>query len=398
MNILVTGARGMIGTALVNAFRNVASGLDRTRPSLSIDEVFACDRDTGSNQLREWCQMSDFVFHLAGVNRPENSSEYIKGNCESTNLLLSALRAVGNTCPVMFASSIQATLAGRFENSEYGRSKLTAENLVFAHGKKTGAEVAIYRFENVMGHSRPNYNSAVSTFCWAVANDKPYTVNDPTVELDLLYIDDLVQGMFDLLENKECRCEYDGLNVIPSTSGRFCYVPCVHNVTLGQVVDLLNGFKQQMEALMIPEMPEGSFEKKLYSLYMSYLPTGKMKRLLHMNIDARGSFTELIHTKNCGQISVNVIKPGFTKGEHWHNSKWEVFVVVSGRGLIKKRNINTGETVEFEVCGSKLEAIYMLPGWTHSITNQSCTEDLIVVIACNEVFDPTRPDTFRQEV
>ena len=298
----------------------------------------------------------------------------------------------------MLASSVQATLAGRFADSEYGRSKLAGEELFFAYGAETGAKVSVYRFENLMGHSRPNYNSAVSTFCWAIANDQPYVVSDRTAELDLLYIDDLVQGMFDLLEGKEQHCEYSGGEVVPREDGQYCYVPGAHKVTLGRIVDLLQEFKRQSETLMMPKIPAGSFEKKLYSLYLTYLPVKEFKYPLKMNRDARGSFTELLHTQDCGQVSVNVSKPGATKGQHWHNSKWELFIVVAGHGIIRERNTVTGEVVEFETSGDKIEAVRMIPGWTHSITNVSETNDLVTVMVCNEVFNPERPDTFFQEV
>ena len=398
MNILVTGSKGMVGTALVNNLKNLILCLDSTRPDLRIDDVFEYDMESTDEQLWDWCGRCDFVFNLAGLNRPKDQTEFMEGNFGFPVRLLNALRAAGNTCPVMLASSVQATLAGRFEGSEYGRSKLAGEELFFAYGKETGAKVAVYRFENLMGHSRPNYNSAVSTFCWAIANEQPYTVHDPSVELELLYIDDLVQGMFDLLEGKERHCEYEGARMVPKDDGRYCYVPGAYKVSLGHIVDLLQEFKRQSETLMMPKMPADSFEKKLYSLYLTYLPTNKFKYSLTMNMDARGSFTELMHTHDCGQVSVNVCKPGVTKGQHWHNSKWELFIVVAGHGIIRERNIATGEVVEFEVSGDKIEAVRMIPGWTHSITNLSNTENLVTVMTCNEVFDPKRPDTFFQEV
>ena len=398
MKILVTGAKGMVGCALVNNLKNVRDGKDRTRPDLHIEEIYEYDLDSTPEQLREWCAQADFVFNLAGVNRPQNTNEFMEGNFGFASQLLDELKAAGNTCPVMLSSSIQATLAGRFGNSEYGRSKKAGEDLFFAYAQETGAKVAVYRFPNLMGHSKPNYNSAVSTFCWAIANDQPYTVNDPSVGLELLYIDDLVQGMFDLLEGKEARCEFDDVNAVPVDAGRFCYVPVTHKVTLGQIVELLLQFKEQPQTLMMPKMPEGSFAKKLYSLYLTYLPTDAFKYALKMNVDARGSFTELAHTEDCGQVSINISKPGITKGQHWHNSKWELFIVVKGHGLIQARNINTGETVEFEVSGDKIEAVHMIPGWTHNIINLSDTEDLVTVMTCNEVFDPKKPDTFFDEV
>ena len=398
MNILVTGAKGMVGTALCNNLKNLRDCKDRTRPNLRIDEIFEYDLGSTPEQLREYCKRADFVFNLAGVNRPKDPEEFMKGNFGFASTLLDELKAVGNACPVMLSSSIQATLAGRFGDSEYGRSKLAGEELFFEYGRETGAKVAVYRFANLMGHSRPNYNSAVSTFCWAIANDEPYTVNDPSVELELLYIDDLVQGMFDLLEGREQRCEFDGVETVLDPNGRYCCVPVTHKVTLGQIVELLKQFKAQPQTLMMPKMPEGTFAKKLYSLYLTYLPADRFKYSLKMNCDDRGSFTELVHTQDCGQVSVNISKPGITKGQHWHNSKWELFIVVAGHGLIRERNINTGETVEFEVSGDKIEAVHMIPGWTHSIVNLSDTEDLVTVMTCNEVFDPTRPDTYYEEV
>lgn len=398
MNILVTGAKGMVGTALCNNLKNLRDGKDHTRPGLRIDEIFECDLDSTPEQLAKWCGKANFVFNLAGINRPKDVSEFMEGNFGFASQLLDALKAAGNTCPVMLSSSVQATLSGRFGNSEYGRSKLAGEELFFKYGEETGAKVAIYRFPNLMGHSRPNYNSAVSTFCWAVANGQPYTVDDFGVELELLYIDDLVQGMFDLLEGNEHHCEYIGTHTVASENGRYCYVPITHNVTLGEIVSLLEEFKAQPETLVMPRMPEGSFAKKLYSLYLTYLPKESFAYPLKMNVDVRGSFTELIHTVDCGQVSVNISKPGITKGQHWHNSKWELFIVVHGRGLIQERNIVTGETVEFEVSGDKIEAVHMIPGWTHNIINLSDTEDLVTVMTCNEVFNPSCPDTFYEEV
>lgn len=398
MNILVTGSRGMAGTALVNNLKNIRDGKNRTRPGIHIDEIYEYDMDSTADELDAYCRDADFVFNLAGVNRPEDQEDFMRGNFGFASVLLDTLKKHGNTAPVMLASSIQATLAGRFGDSEYGRSKKAGEELFFAYGEKTGARVAVYRFPNLMGHSRPKYNSAVSTFCWAVANDEEFTVNDRSTELELLYIDDMVEGMFDLLEGKESRCEFNGVETIPDDNGRYCYVPVTHKVTLGEIVDLLQQFKQQPSTLMIPEMPEGSFAKKLYSLYLTYLPEEKFAYSLKMNVDDRGSFTELVHTADCGQVSVNISKPGITKGQHWHNSKWELFIVVAGHGLIRERNINTGETVEFEVSGDKIEAVHMIPGWTHSITNLSETENLVTVMTCNEIFDPERPDTFFEEV
>ena len=398
MKILVTGAKGMVGTALVNNLRNIRDGKNRTRPSLHISDIYEYDIDSTFGELDKYCSSCDFVFNLAGVNRPENPEDFMKGNFGFASTLLDTLKKHGNKCPIMLSSSIQATLAGRFGNSEYGRSKKAGEELFFSYGEETGARVAVYRFPNLMGHSRPKYNSAVSTFCWAVANDEPFTVNDRSTELELLYIDDLVEGMFDLLEGKEQHCEFDGVETVLCASGRYCCVPVTHKVTLGEIVDLLSEFKQQPLTLMMPKMPAGSFAKKLYSLYLSYLPPEKFKYALKMNVDDRGSFTELVHTEDCGQVSINISKPGITKGQHWHNSKWELFIVVQGHGLIQERNINTGETVEFEVSGDKIEAVHMIPGWTHNIINLSDTENLVTVMTCNEVFNPQRPDTFFEPV
>lgn len=396
MNILVTGAKGMVGTALVNNLKNIRDGKNRTRP-LSIEEIYEYDLDSTPEELEEYCQKADFVFNLAGVNRPENPEDFQKGNFGFASVLLGALKKYGNKAPVMLSSSIQATLIGRYDG-EYGRSKLAGEKLFFDYAKETGVKVAVYRFPNLMGHSRPKYNSFVSTLCYAVANDEPYTVNDRSSELELLYIDDLVEGMFDLLEGKEKRCEYDGVTPVETENGMYCFVPVTHKVTLGEIADLLNEFKAQPVTLMMPKMPEGSFAKKLYSLYLTYLPTEKFKYALKMNADDRGSFTELVHTADCGQVSVNISRPGITKGQHWHNSKWELFIVVSGHGRIRERNINTGETVEFEVSGDKIEAVHMIPGWTHSIINLSKTENLVTVMICNEIFDPKKPDTFFEPV
>lgn len=334
----------------------------------------------------------------SGVNRPENPEDFMKGNFGFASVLLDTLKKYNNKATIMLSSSIQATLSGRFGDSEYGRSKKAGEDLFFEYSRETGAKVAVYRFPNLMGHSRPKYNSAVSTFCWAVANDEEFTVNDRSVEIEYLYIDDLVEGMYDLIEGKEKNCSFDGAETVPDDNGRFCYVPVTHKVTLGEIVDLLMQFKEQPDTLMMPKMPEGSFAKKLYSLYLSYLPADKFKYALKMNVDDRGSFTELVHTEDCGQVSVNISKPGITKGQHWHNSKWELFIVVAGHGLIQERNINTGETVEFEVSGDKIEAIHMIPGWTHNIINLSETENLVTVMTCNEIFNPQRPDTFFEKV
>ena len=394
MNILVTGAKGMVGTALVNNLKNIRDGKNKTRSGIVIEEIYEYDLQSTVEELDAWCEKADFVFNLAGVNRPENPEDFMKGNFGFASQLLDTLKKHNNRAPIMLSSSIQATLIGRYGESDYGKSKLAGEELFFEYGKETGAKVAVYRFSNLMGHSRPKYNSAVSTFCWAIANDEPFTVNDRSTELDLLYIDDLVEGMFDLLEGKEAHCVYDGLNPIACENGKYCYVPITHKVTLGEIVDLLESFKSQPTTLMMPKMPEGSFAKKLYSLYLTYLPTDKFKYALKMNVDDRGSFTELVHTEECGQVSINISKPGITKGQHWHNSKWELFIVVAGHGLVQERNINTGETVEFEVSGDNIEAIHMIPGWTHNIINLSETENLVTVMTCNEIFNPNHPDTF----
>ncbi len=398
MNILVTGAKGMVGTALVNNLKNIRDNKNRTRPAICINEIYEYDIQSTEEELDNYCQKADFIFHLAGVNRPENPEDFMKGNFGFTSQLLDVLKKYENKATIMLASSIQATLSGRFGDSEYGRSKKAGEDLFFAYAEETGAKVAIYRFPNLMGHSRPKYNSAVSTFCWAVANDEEFTVNDRTTELELLYIDDLVDGMFDLLEGKEQHCEFNGVETVLREDGRYCCVPVTHKVTLGEIVDLLQEFKAQPESLLMPEMPKGSFAKKLFSLYLTYLPTDKFKYCLKMNEDDRGSFTELMHTLNCGQVSINISKPGITKGQHWHNSKWEQFIVVAGHGLIQERNINTGEMVEFEVSGDNIEAVYMIPGWSHNIINLSETENLVTVMTCNEVFDLVHPDTFSEPV
>lgn len=398
MNILITGAKGMVGTALVNNLKNIRDGKNRTRPNIHIDNIYCYDIDSTAEQLDAYCTDCDFVFNLAGVNRPQNNDEFMQGNFGFASTLLDTLKKHNNRSPIMLSSSIQATLIGRYGQSDYGKSKLAGEELFFRYGEENGVKVAVYRFPNLMGHSRPKYNSAVSTFCWAVANDEPFTVNDRATELELLYIDDLIEGMFDLLEGKEKRCEYDGLEPVEKSDSRYCYVPTTHKVTLGEIVDLLQEFKAQPATLLMPRMPEGSFAKKLFSLYLTYLPADKFKYALKMNVDERGSFTELVHTADCGQVSINISRPGITKGEHWHNSKWEQFIVVHGHGLIQERNINTGETVEFEVSGDKIEAVYMIPGWTHNIINLSDTDDLVTVMTCNEVFDPNRPDTFFEKV
>lgn len=398
MNILVTGAKGMVGTALVNNLKNIRDGKNRTRPNINIENIFEYDIESEYEDLDKYCAEADFVFNLAGVNRPNNIQDFMKENFGFVDLLLNTLKKHNNKATIMLSSSIQAALTGRFENSDYGHSKKAGEELFFGYSDETGVKVAVYRFPNLMGHSKPKYNSAVSTFCWAIANDEEFTVNDRSTELELLYIDDLIEGMFDLLEGKERHCEFNGLEAVEKEDGRYCYIPITHKVTLGEIVDLLQEFKRQPENLMMPKIPEGSFAKKLYSLYLTYLPVKKFKYPLKMNIDNRGSFTELLHTQDCGQVSINISRPGITKGQHWHNSKWEIFIVVAGHGLIQERNINTGEMVEFEVRGDKIEAIYMIPGWTHNIINLSETENLVTVMTCNEIFNPERPDTFFESV
>ena len=394
MKILVTGAKGMVGTALVNNLKTIQDGRNRTRPDIHIEEIYEYDIDNTLEELEQYCKECDFVFNLAGVNRPENTEDFMNGNFGFASTLLDTLKKYDNKSTNMLSSSIQATLAGRFGTSEYGKSKKAGEELFFDYSKETGAKVAVYRFPNLMGHSRPRYNSAISTFCHAVANDEEFTVNDRMTELEVLYIDDLIEGMYDLLEGKERHCEFDGVEAVEKEDSRYCYIPVTHKVTLGEIVDLLEQFKNQPKTLMMPKMPDGSFAKKLYSLYLSYLPKEKFAYSLKMNCDERGSFTELVHTEDCGQVSINISRPGITKGQHWHNSKWELFIVVQGHGLIQERNINTGEIVEFEVSGDKIEAVHMIPGWTHNIINLSETENLVTVMTCNEVFDPNHPDTF----
>ncbi len=398
MNILVTGAKGMVGTALVNNLKNIRDNKNRTRPNIKIGEIYEYDLHSTSGELDEYCKKADFVFNLAGVNRPEDPEDFMRGNFGFASELLDSLKKHGNKATIMSSSSIQATLAGRFADSPYGKSKKAGEELLFSYAKETGAKVAIYRFPNLMGHSKPKYNSAVSTFCWAVANDEPFTVHDRSTELELLYIDDLVEGMYDLLEGKEAHCEFDGVETVLQEDGRYCCVPVTHRVTLGEIVDLLQQFKEQPKTLMMAKAPAGSFAKKLYSLYLTYLPAEQFKYSFKMNVDDRGSFTELLHTADCGQVSVNISRPGITKGQHWHNSKWELFIVVAGHGLIQERNINTDEMVEFEVSGDQIEAIHMIPGWTHNIINLSKTDNLVTVMWANEQFDPAHPDTFFEVV
>lgn len=394
MKVLVTGAKGFVGKNLVCALNNLKDGKDRTCPNIKIDEVYEYDIDSNISELDEYCKNADFVFNLAGVNRPKDPEEFKKGNFGFASTLLESLKKYGNKCPVMISSSIQATLIGRYDG-EYGRSKRDGENLLFDYANKAGARVLVYRFPNLFGKwCRPNYNSAVATFCNNVANDLPITINDRSTELELLYIDDLVYEMFDALEGKEHRCEFDGLTAVENENGKFCFVPTTHRVTLGEISDLLEKFKSQPISLLMPEIPNNSFAKKLYSTYLSYLPKEKVAFPLKMNVDQRGSFTELLKTEKCGQFSVNISKPGITKGQHWHNSKWEFFIVVSGHGLIQERKIGTDEVIEFEVSGDKIEAVHMLPGYTHNIINLSETENLVTVMWANEQFDPNRPDTF----
>ena len=398
MKILVTGAKGFAGRNLVENLKNIRDGKNKTRPNIQIDEIFEFDIDTDKSLLDKYCAQADFVFNLAGVNRPKDNSEFFAGNFGFASELLELLKKHNNKCPVMLSSSLQATLIGRYDG-EYGRSKLAGENLFFDYAEKTGAKVYVYRFPNLYGKwCRPNYNSAVATFCNNIANDLPIQVNDRSTELTLLYIDDLVEEMLNCLEGKPNRCNYDGLEIQRSYGGKFCYAPFAHKVTLGEIVDLLESFKAQPDTLVMPEIPHNSFAKKLYSTYLSYLPKEKTIFDLKMNCDDRGSFTELLKTANCGQFSVNISKPGITKGQHWHNTKWEFFIVVAGHGLIQERKIGTNEVIEFEVSGDKIQAVHMLPGYTHNIINLSDTENLVTVMWANEQFDPQHPDTFGERV
>ena len=397
MNILITGAKGFVGKNLVANLYNIKNGKNRTR-SFSIDNIYEFDVDTDISLLDEYCQNADFIFNLAGVNRPQNNEEFMQGNFGFASTLIDTLKKYNNTCPVVLSSSIQATLIGRYD-SDYGRSKKAGEELFFDYAKETGAKVFVYRFPNLFGKwCRPNYNSAVATFCNNIANDLPTQVNDRNIQLELLYIDDLIEEMFDAIEGKEHHCEFNGIETVLKDDGRYCAVPKTHKVTLGEIVDLLESFKSQPQTLIMPKIPDNSFAKKLYSTFLSYLPKEKTSFPLKMNIDDRGSFTELLKTAECGQFSVNISKPGITKGQHWHNSKWEFFIVVAGHGLIQERKIGTDETIEFEVSGDKIEAIHMLPGYTHNIINLSETENLVTVMWANEQFDPNRPDTFFEKV
>ena len=399
MKILVTGSAGFVGKNLVETLKNIKENKDRTRPNLHIEDIYEFDIDTNIELLDEYCKKCDFVFNLAGVNRPKNNDEFMKGNFGFASTLLNTLKKYQNNCPVMISSSIQATLIGRYGESDYGKSKLAGEELFFNYGKEVNAKVLVYRFPNLFGKwCRPNYNSVVATFCNNIANDLDIQVNDRTTQLEMLYIDDLVQEMLDALEGKEHHCSFEGLTTIPDQKGDYCYVPTTHNVTLGEIVDLLYEFKQQPQSLMMPSIPNNSFAKKLYSTYLSYLPKEKVSFSLKMNIDQRGSFTELLKTKSHGQFSVNISKPGITKGQHWHHSKWEFFIVVSGHGLIQERKIGTDEIIEFEVTGENIQAIHMLPGYTHNIINLSDTDDLVTLMWANEEFDAQHPDTYFEEV
>ncbi len=398
MKILVTGAKGFVGKNLVAALQNIKDGKDRTHPNLNIEEIYSYDIDSSADLLEEACKNADFIFNLAGVNRPQNTEEFMQGNFGFASTLLNALKKYNNTCPVVLSSSIQATLIGRYD-SEYGRSKKAGEDLFFDYADETGAKVLVYRFPNLFGKwCRPNYNSAVATFCNNIANDLEITVNDPSVQLELLYIDDLVDEMLLALEGEEHHCEFNGIDTVLCDNGKYCAAPITHKVTLGEIVELLEAFKNQPKTLLMPEIPYNSFAKKLYSTYLSYLPKDKAIFDLKMNCDDRGSFTELLKTEKCGQFSVNISKPGITKGQHWHHTKWEFFIVVNGHGLIQMRKVDSDEVLNFEVTGDKIQAIHMLPGYTHNIINLSETENLVTVMWANEQFDPSHPDTFFLEV
>ncbi len=399
MKILVTGSNGFVGKNLVESLKNVRDNKDRTRPNLNIEKIYEFDRDTDISLLDEYCKDCDFVFNLAGVNRPKDNSEFMKGNFGFAETLLDTLKKHNNKCPVMLSSSIQATLIGRYGESDYGKSKLEGEKLFFDYSKENDVKVLVYRFPNLFGKwCKPNYNSVIATWCYNVANDLEIKVNDPNAELELAYIDDVVKELLDALEGKEHHCEFDELNVVEKDDGKYCYVPITHKVTLDEIVNLLTCFKNQPNSIVMLEIPNNSFAKKLYSTYLSYLPKEKVKFELKMNTDNRGSFTELLKTENCGQFSVNISKPGITKGQHWHHSKWEIFMVVSGHALIQERKIGTDELLEFEVSGDKIEAVHMLPGYTHNIINLSKTDNLITVMWANELFDNNHPDTYFEEV
>lgn len=397
MKIFVTGAKGFVGKNLCKQLNNIKEGKAKRYGNLVVDEVFEYDIDSTHEEFDFFCKEADFVFNLAGVNRPQNQEDFMKGNFGFASTLLATLKKYNNNCPIMISSSIQATLAGRFGTSEYGKSKKAGEELMFEYQKETGAPVLVYRFPNLFGKwCRPNYNSAVATFCNNIANDLPIQVNDRSVEIELLYIDDLIDEMIEALKGNSHRCEFNGVETVPTENGRYCYVPITHKVTLGEIVDLIYSFAEQPKTLMIPEIPNNSFAKKLYSTYLSYLPQEKIAYDLKMNVDARGSFTELIHTLKCGQVSINISKPGITKGQHWHNTKWELFIVVAGRGLIqlRKEGDPDAEVLNFEVSGEKIQAVHMLPGYTHNIINLSDTQDLVTVMYCNEIFDANKPDTY----
>ena len=399
MKILVTGAGGFVGKNLVENLKNIRDGKNRTRPEISIEEIFEVHRDTSPEALEEYCRTADFVFHLAGVNRPKDPSEFAEGNVDFSRTLLKLLEKNENQCPVMVSSSIQATLSGRFGDSVYGRSKREGEELFFDYASRTGAKVLVYRFPNLVGKwVRPEYNSAVGTFCHHIANDLPITVNDRSVQMELLFIDDLIEEMLDALEGKEHHCEFNGVDTVFREDGRYCAAPVTHHTTLGEIVDLLYRFHDQPKDLIMPAIPKGSLDKKLYSMYLSYLPKEKVAFDVKMNVDDRGSFTELLKTTDHGQFSVNISKPGITKGEHWHNSKWEFFIVVSGHGLIQERKIGSDEILEFEVSGDRIQCVHMLPGYTHNIINLSETENLVTLMWANEIFDPSHPDTFGEKV
>ena len=399
MRILVTGAKGFVGKNLCAQLKNIRDGKARCYGNVTVDEVMEYDPDTDPGLLDEWCGRADFVFNLAGVNRPKDQAEFMQGNFGFASTLLDTLKRCGNTCPVMLSSSIQATLIGRYGESDYGKSKLAGENLFFDYGKETGAKVLVYRFPNLFGKwCRPNYNSAVATFCNNIANDLPIQVNDRSTQLELLYVDDLVDEMIAALRGEEHHCEFDGVNTVLCKDGAYCAVPVSHRATLGEIVDLLESFHSQPQTLMMPEIAEGSFAKKLYSTYLSYLPKEKVAFPLKMNVDDRGSFTELLKTADCGQFSVNISKPGITKGQHWHNTKWEFFIVVSGRALIEERRIGSDDVLRFEVSGDKIEAVHMLPGYTHNIINLSETDDLVTLMWANERFNPEKPDTYFEKV